>query len=71
VNPEHLEPVTHRVNMLRASTSISAKAAATTHCPRGHEYSPENTYVDPTGGRRCRECSRIVKREWAARTGRW
>lgn len=71
VNPEHLEPVTHRVNMLRASTSITAKAASTTHCPRGHEYSPENTYVDPTGGRRCRECSRIVKREWAARTGRW
>lgn len=69
VNPAHLEAVTHRTNLLRASTGIVAKAAATTHCPRGHEYSPDNTYVDPTGGRRCRACSRIVKRAWVAGKG--
>lgn len=29
-----------------------------THCPQGHEYSPENTYVIPsTGGRMCRTCT--------------
>lgn len=34
-----------------------------THCPQGHEYTPENTYVYPSGNRRCRECRRIWNRE--------
>lgn len=29
-----------------------------THCPQGHEYTPENTYRKPSGGRRCRTCHR-------------
>ena len=36
--------------------------ATRTHCPHGHEYSPENTYIGPTGGRRCRECGRTRHR---------
>lgn len=27
-----------------------------THCPQDHEYTPENTYVDPRGWRGCRAC---------------
>ena len=27
-------------------------------CVNGHEYTPENTYVEPNGGRRCRTCLR-------------
>ncbi len=27
-----------------------------THCPQGHPYSPENTYLRPRGGRECRTC---------------
>lgn len=27
-----------------------------THCPNGHERTPENTYVSPGGGRECRTC---------------
>ena len=29
-----------------------------THCPHGHEYTPENTYFTPQGHRRCRTCHR-------------
>ena len=35
--------------------------ARKTHCPRGHEYTPENTYQPPGKGRInrvCRECTR-------------
>lgn len=34
----------------------SAVVAAKTHCPRGHEYTPENTYIRPRGHRECRTC---------------
>lgn len=27
-----------------------------THCPQGHELTPENTYVQPRGYRECRTC---------------
>lgn len=59
VNPAHLEPVTHRVNLLRGNAP-SARNARKTRCIRGHEFTPENTYVTPsTGGRSCRECIKI------------
>lgn len=28
-----------------------------THCPRGHAYEGTNTYIDPKGHRRCRQCA--------------
>lgn len=55
VNPAHLEAVTPRVNNLR-STSPAAIHAAATHCLRGHEFTPENTYIRPNGSRNCRAC---------------
>lgn len=55
VNPDHLEPVTQRENLLRG-TGPSARHAATTHCPQGHPYDAENTYRDRRGGRHCRIC---------------
>lgn len=57
-NPSHMELVTQRENNLR-STSPSAKNARKTHCKRGHEFTPENTYLwtGPRGQQRqCREC---------------
>ena len=50
VNPAHLEPVTMRENIRRATF------ANKTHCANGHEYTPENTYVMPSGYRDCRRC---------------
>lgn len=36
---------------------------AKTHCPHGHEYTPENTIVYPSDGRRrCRTCRRAGQR---------
>lgn len=58
VRPDHLEPVTHRENLLRGNT-LTAKHARTTACPWGHPYDENNTYVSPSGGRQCRTCNRI------------
>lgn len=33
--------------------------ARKTHCPAGHEYTPENTYTTPDGRRSCRECRQL------------
>lgn len=41
-----------------------------THCPRGHEYSEENTHVSPTSGhRQCRRCHRDAERRRRASHG--
>jgi hypothetical protein len=58
-NPDHLEPVTPRVNVKRSSAGaiLRRRNASVTHCPRGHCYSPENTLVI-SGHRRCRTCNR-------------
>lgn len=69
VNPDHLEPVTHQENLLRGET-ITARNAAVTHCPQGHEYTADNTYVPPTGGRRCRICRADARRRTRLKLGR-
>jgi hypothetical protein len=47
-NPDHLEPVTQTVNNQRYAETI-------THCPQGHEYTPDNT-AHYGRGRQCRTC---------------
>ena len=56
VNPEHLEAVTHRENVMR-SDSVSARNAAKVSCPNGHSYlDPDNLYITAGGHRACRTC---------------
>lgn len=69
VNPSHLEPVTHRENMMRAPHTARHIHAAKTHCPSGHPYSPENTTVY-RGMRYCRICSRKHKIAYKMRKGK-
>ena len=57
INPNHLEPVTMRENILRG-TSIVAINSQKTHCLRGHFFSQENTYIKRGGQRLCRTCHR-------------
>lgn len=40
------------------------------HCPAGHEYSPENTYTNPSGARACRTCHRAAARDYYERTAK-
>ena len=54
-NPEYLEPVTMRENILRGN-GWAAKNARKTHCKRGHPFTSENTYTKGLHDRRCRAC---------------
>lgn len=56
VNPEHLEDVTHKVNVNRGAHCQK------THCPQGHEYTKSNTYIRSNNGRVCRKCRAIGER---------
>jgi len=73
VNPLHLEVTDSRTNILRGEAP-TAENAKRTHCPWGHEYTAENTYVrppskaHPNGGRDCRTCKR--ERDRARRVSR-
>ncbi len=66
VNPDHLEPVTHRENILRGD-SPNAHNARKTHCIHGHPFNAENTYVRSNGNRMCRPCLNRRRRETRAR----
>jgi len=57
VNPDHIEPVTGTENLRRGNNFNAAK----THCPRGHEYTKDNTYPNQRG-RNCRTCARARAR---------
>jgi hypothetical protein len=56
VNPEHLEPVTHRENVLRGM-SPAALRARSTHCKNGHLFDESTTVLNAKGQRTCRICN--------------
>lgn len=62
VNPDHMEPVTQRENILRGN-GMSARHARQTHCKRGHEFNDENSEIDSLGRRVCKVCRRQVRRK--------
>ena len=62
VNPDHLEAVTQRENLMRG-IGITAVLARATHCKRGHPFDEANTTLDANGKRRCRECLRLQWKE--------
>jgi hypothetical protein len=55
-NPAHLRLLTNAENAALNSWALK------THCPQGHEYTPENTYRRPSkNGRECRACRPLKK----------
>lgn len=55
VNPDHLEPTSGTDNVLRGR-SLAALNFRKTHCLRGHQFTPTNTYLTKNGGRACLTC---------------
>lgn len=66
VNPDHLEPVTNRENVIRGN-GPTAENARKTHCPEGHGYDEANTYVARDGRRVCRACNSAKQRRYRNR----
>ena len=56
VNPLHLEPVTHAVNI--------GRKPVTTHCKHGHEYTEVNILVNRLGRKVCRACKAVRDLEY-------
>ncbi len=53
VNPSHVEPVTHTENVRRGNRTNHSGA-----CQKGHIFTPENTYWNPSGFNACRTCKK-------------
>ena len=63
VNPDHLEPVTNKTNLLRGMSPI-ARAARSPDCLNGHPLSGDNLLIDADGCRRCRQCRQVGRRDF-------
>lgn len=63
VNPEHLEMVTPRENVMRGLMANGGKVKSRTHCIRGHAFGTDNFYM--VGGyRNCKICRKIYIKEY-------
>jgi hypothetical protein len=60
-NVQHLEIVDHTENM-RRGTGMDRIHAAKTECCRGHQFTEQNTYINPDGFRQCKICRRATDR---------
>lgn len=71
VNPDHLEPVTSKENLLRGDT-LASQNSTKTHCLRGHIFDDKNTYYkkNGNGGRACRECQNTRTKIYLAKRKR-
>lgn len=71
VNPQHLEQVTQRENIMRSPIAPAAINSRKTHCANGHEFTPENTYINTHSDRRyttpkrmCRTCAKMYGKNY-------
>jgi hypothetical protein len=64
VNPNHLRVVTQKENLDFSETALPTLNKKKTNCPKGHEYSGDNLYVDRTGRRHCRVCRETSRQKF-------
>lgn len=64
VNPAHLVPRTRAENQRRRNRRARTPVA---YCPRGHEYTPENTRYSTHGSKVCIVCQRAANRRYKAK----
>lgn len=55
VNPDHLQAITPRANLMASDTN-ARRNARKTHCLNGHSL--EDAWVRDNGARSCRQCNR-------------
>lgn len=70
VNPEHLEPVTHWVNLSRGLAWDKTRPhnhRGKTHCKNGHPLSGDNLYLW-RGIRLCRACRKVTWQKYTRST---
>jgi hypothetical protein len=64
---ENLQVLSRAEHLALHRSELLAARRVITHCPRGHEYTPENTAFNTKGGKYCRECSRAAVRRYRQR----
>lgn len=57
-------PAANRADVIRNGRDPNLRK---THCPSGHEYTPDNTYTSPTRRRSCRTCQRRHRANYKAK----
>ena len=62
-NPKHLSLVDHREHA-KEHDNVGRFQREKTHCKRGHEFTPETTYVDSRGYRKCKICLQEYNRNY-------
>lgn len=70
INPDHLDVVDQRENVMRSPIAPAALNARKTHCIHGHAFTPENTvtYVNHGGRKTVARVCRTCQRSWFAKT---
>jgi len=63
VNPNHLDLVTIKENLLRSEITLATIYTNKTSCPKGHPYSHRNLY----GEKVCRKCQNEASRKYNKR----
>lgn len=65
-NPDHLFIGDAKSNLadMAAKGRARNQNSGKTHCRNGHEFTEENTYVDPLGKRNCRVCLRVKDKRY-------
>jgi hypothetical protein len=62
INPLHLFAAPRAVNVEDMRAKHRGNNQKKTQCPRGHEYTPDNTYICKRGWRGCLKCQMIRNR---------